>query len=357
MFNFVGLIVFLIGLGFVIVDVILLINSKKSIGLGFVVDMIVKSVEELTRIDENGGNIVAGYKVTFEFNYNGQTKIETLCLNEKPSINKKIKGLYDPNKSSNSISLLEKNKTTFFFVFLLLFGVFWLICGLYIMLNFSTKIFIKIVGFYVIVILLFLIIKIIKNKSFHINENISITDDDVISAIPDDLVRYIPEYKAKKIRTKLSFGSIFLSLIFISLGLIFLGSSFNLAKRAFHIKYNYSKVEGVIKNTYLYSTNSDEEENLVGVLYEYEVNGIKYELDYKTGISANISNYNIGDKMNLYYNEKDPRDALPKKGLGSDLIPLMMSVLFIYISIFIINLEMKKISAYKRYVYYKGEEK
>ena len=91
MFNFVGLIVFLIG-------------------LGFVVDMIVKSVEELTRIDENGGNIVAGYKVTFEFNYNGQTKIETLCLNEKPSINKKINS---PKVNQNNIVEILSNLNSF----------------------------------------------------------------------------------------------------------------------------------------------------------------------------------------------------------------------------------------------------
>lgn len=346
----------LIGLGMIVLAIYMQIKELKLKKKGVPVNLKVKEIKERT-------NIVNGYQTTFEFEYNGDKREETISTSKKFKVGSMKKGIYLANKNSNILSVDGEG---FYMakgggILLSSFGMLILFLTSSMIFGFPAKIILYVVliyfGILFGILFLYPIIssKKINSKSkkdefnqiYYGNAN-----SNEYSSVDQTLVRYIPKYKGKKGKSnKLSFGTILLTLIFV-----FLGSNLTIIGiistcNAINIKINYPSTIGTIINTYTYKVTDDaEESDLLGVKYTYQVDGQNYILDYKTGKGADFYSYKVGNKIKLYYEKNNPNNAVPKTELGVSVVPLAIGLLFIYFGTYNIINDRKKARLYKTYI-------
>ena len=87
---------------------------------------------------------------------------------------------------------------------------------------------------------------------------------------------------------------------------------------------DYIKVESTVSNVKLvqeeyFDTDGNRVEATYDVIVKYTVDGKEYD-----GTLDNVSKYNIGDKVTIYYNPKDPSQITQTKSL---ILPIVIIIL------------------------------
>lgn len=359
--NFSTIVLVLIGLGLIILAIYMKMKDLDFKKNGVPVKLKVKNVEEIFIDGKNGGKIVNGYKTTFEFSYNGNTKEETLDTSKKFKVDSIIKGIYLAKGKRNVLSVqgegfyLSKGGE----IFLIYIGLLMLFVATHLLVGFSLRIVIYAVLIYFILffgLVYFFPILVKHTKPKKKNEIHEIYYSDIdnndYSTVDENLIRYIP--KVKKIeKTKVSFGLIFNTIIFVGLGGMACVFGILFSYQSLKIKFTYPSVIGEVSNTYTYKSGDSE---LIGVVYNYEVDGKDYKLDYKTGKGNLFFTYKVGSKVKLYYEKNNPNNATPKNELGTGAVVLVIGMLFIYVGIYGIVANRKQAKIYRDYVVMEGKK-
>lgn len=363
--NFVGTLIIIPFILIPLLVIVLTIYSQIKVRKFKKNATIVKArVKEVKRI-ENSDKTLRGYDVTFEFEYNGELKDETIFSSKNFKVNSVKDGLYLEGKRSNSLSVegegfyVDKG-SAFFGITFGIFVIYLVVCSI---LDVSEKIIIESVLLYLLILFSGLVIRYLilnKNKIFNKNNKKSKNDEidtvfydkahyDEYSTVDSNLIRYIPEYKKPKESKKMNIFDIMFTFIFVGLGGI--ATIIGISGFVFMLKtiITYDSTIAKISDIYTYETaTKDGKKESIRAIYTYEVDGYEYTLDYET---SGMYFKKVGDKEKLYYDKNEPSNSIPRFSLLLRLfVPLIIGLLFIYVGVQDVMKKNKKKRLYDAYV-------
>ncbi len=363
--NFVGTLIIIPFILIPLLVIVLTIYSQIKVRKFKKNATIVKArVKEVKRI-ENSDKTLRGYDVTFEFEYNGELKDETIFSSKNFKVNSVKDGLYLEGKRSNSLSVegegfyVDKG-SVFFGITFGIFVIYLVVCSI---LDVSEKIIIESVLLYLLILFSGLVIRYLilnKNKIFNKNNKKSKNDEidavfydkahyDEYSMVDSNLIRYIPEYKKPKESKKMNIFDVMFTFIFAGLGGI--ATIIGISGLMFMLKtiITYDSTIAKISDIYTYETaTKDGKKESIRAIYTYEVDGYEYTLDYET---SGMYFKKVGDKEKLYYDKNEPSNSIPRFSLLLRVfVPLIIGLLFIYVGVQDVMKKNKKKRLYDAYV-------
>ena len=363
--NFVGTLIIIPFIVIPLLVIVLTIYSQIKVRKFKKNATIVKArVKEVKRI-ENSDKTLRGYDVTFEFEYNGELKNETIFSSKNFKVNSVKDGLYLEGKRSNSLSVegegfyVDKG-SAFFGITFGIFVIYLVVCSI---LDVSEKIIIESVLLYLLILFSGLVIRYLilnKNKIFNKNNKKSKNDEidavfydkahyDEYSMVDSNLIRYIPEYKKPKESKKMNIFDVMFTFIFAGLGGI--ATIIGISGLMFMLKtiITYDSTIAKISDIYTYETaTKDGKKESIRAIYTYEVDGYEYTLDYET---SGMYFKKVGDKEKLYYDKNEPSNSIPRFSLLLRVfVPLIIGLLFIYVGVQDVMKKNKKKRLYDAYV-------
>lgn len=363
--NFVGTLIIIPFILIPLLVIVLTIYSQIKVRKFKKNATIVKArVKEVKRI-ENSDKTLRGYDVTFEFEYNGELKDETIFSSKNFKVNSVKDGLYLEGKRSNSLSVegegfyVDKG-SVFFGITFGIFVIYLVVCSI---LDVSEKIIIESVLLYLLILFSGLVIRYLilnKNKIFNKNNKKSKNDEidavfydkahyDEYSMVDSNLIRYIPEYKKPKESKKMNIFDVMFTFIFAGLGGI--ATIIGISGLMFMLKtiITYDSTIAKISDIYTYETaTKDGKKESIRAIYTYEVDGYEYTLDYET---SGMYFKKMGDKEKLYYDKNEPSNSIPRFSLLLRVfVPLIIGLLFIYVGVQDVMKKNKKKRLYDAYV-------
>ena len=363
--NFVGTLIIIPFILIPLLVIVLTIYSQIKVRKFKKNATIVKArVKEVKRI-ENSDKTLRGYDVTFEFEYNGELKNETIFSSKSFKVNSVKDGLYLEGKRSNSLSVegegfyVDKG-SAFFGITFGIFVIYLVVCSI---LDVSEKIIIESVLLYLLILFSGLVIRYLilnKNKIFNKNNKKSKNDEidavfydkahyDEYSMVDSNLIRYIPEYKKPKESKKINIFDVMFTFIFAGLGGI--ATIIGISGLMFMLKtiITYDSTIAKISDIYTYETaTKDGKKESIRAIYTYEVDGYEYTLDYET---SGMYFKKVGDKEKLYYDKNEPSNSIPRFSLLLRVfVPLIIGLLFIYVGVQDVMKKNKKKRLYDAYV-------
>lgn len=363
--NFVGTLIIIPFILIPLLVIVLTIYSQIKVRKFKKNATIVKArVKEVKRI-ENSDKTLRGYDVTFEFEYNGELKDETIFSSKNFKVNSVKDGLYLEGKRSNSLSVegegfyVDKG-SAFFGITFGIFVIYLVVCSI---LDVSEKIIIESVLLYLLILFSGLVIRYLilnKNKIFNKNNKKSKNDEidavfydkahyDEYSMVDSNLIRYIPEYKKPKESKKMNIFDVMFTFIFAGLGGI--ATIIGISGLMFMLKtiITYDSTIAKISDIYTYETaTKDGKKESIRAIYTYEVDGYEYTLDYET---SGMYFKKVGDKEKLYYDKNEPSNSIPRFSLLLRVfVPLIIGLLFIYVGVQDVMKKNKKKRLYDAYV-------
>ena len=363
--NFVGTLIIIPFILIPLLVIVLTIYSQIKVRKFKKNATIVKArVKEVKRI-ENSDKTLRGYDVTFEFEYNGELKDETIFSSKNFKVNSVKDGLYLEGKRSNSLSVegegfyVDKG-SVFFGITFCIFVIYLVVCSI---LDVSEKIIIESVLLYLLILFSGLVIRYLilnKNKIFNKNNKKSKNDEidavfydkahyDEYSMVDSNLIRYIPEYKKPKESKKMNIFDVMFTFIFAGLGGI--ATIIGISGLMFMLKtiITYDSTIAKISDIYTYETaTKDGKKESIRAIYTYEVDGYEYTLDYET---SGMYFKKVGDKEKLYYDKNEPSNSIPRFSLLLRVfVPLIIGLLFIYVGVQDVMKKNKKKRLYDAYV-------
>lgn len=363
--NFVGTLIIIPFILIPLLVIVLTIYSQIKVRKFKKNATIVKArVKEVKRI-ENSDKTLRGYDVTFEFEYNGELKNETIFSSKNFKVNSVKDGLYLEGKRSNSLSVegegfyVDKG-SAFFGITFGIFVIYLVVCSI---LDVSEKIIIESVLLYLLILFSGLVIRYLilnKNKIFNKNNKKSKNDEidavfydkahyDEYSMVDSNLIRYIPEYKKPKESKKMNIFDVMFTFIFAGLGGI--ATIIGISGLMFMLKtiITYDSTIAKISDIYTYETaTKDGKKESIRAIYTYEVDGYEYTLDYET---SGMYFKKVGDKEKLYYDKNEPSNSIPRFSLLLRVfVPLIIGLLFIYVGVQDVMKKNKKKRLYDAYV-------
>lgn len=369
--NFVGTLIIIPFILIPLLVIVLTIYSQIKVRKFKKNATIVKArVKEVKRI-ENSDKTLRGYDVTFEFEYNGELKDETIFSSKNFKVNSVKDGLYLEGKRSNSLSVegegfyVDKG-SAFFGITFGIFVIYLVVCSI---LDVSEKIIIESVLLYLLILFSGLVIRYLilnKNKIFNKNNKKSKNDEidavfydkahyDEYSMVDSNLIRYIPEYKKPKESKKMNIFDVMFTFIFAGLGGI--ATIIGISGLMFMLKtiITYDSTIAKISDIYTYETaTKDGKKESIRAIYTYEVDGYEYTLDYET---SGMYFKKVGDKEKLYYDKNEPSNSIPRFSLLLRVfVPLIIGLLFIYVGVQDVMKKNKKKRLYDAYVKLREEK-
>lgn len=355
--DFIGILILIPIILAVLIILVLIIHTQIKVRIfkkkATIVKTKVKKVEEVM----NSDNTRRGYDVTFEFEYNGKLKEETIFSSKKFKVNSTREGLYLEGKKKNLLSVEGEgfyvDKGAGFFGITFAVYIIFLIVGT--LLNVSTRIIIGSTLLYLLFLFGGLTIRhlILNKNKKETNKKDAIfynkANYDEYSNVDSNLIRYIPEYKKPRKR-KNNKESLLFQCIFIGVGgistVIGVVNLINVLK----IVIFYDNTIAEISKIYTYKITSDSETTSIGVIYTYKVDSHEYTLDYKTGTSESMYFKKVGDKEKIYYDAEEPSNSIPKQSVPTAILPMIIGLLFLYVGIQNFMEENKKKRLYNMYV-------
>lgn len=367
MSNFIGVVIaipFIVFPLFIIgFTIYMLIKNKKFKKNATIVKTKVKEVEKVMSPD----NTRRGYKVTFEFEYNGELREETIFSSKRFKVDSVRDALYLEGKKKNILSVEGEGfygdkGAGFFGITFCMFVLYLVFCAMF---NVSKRLILESALLYFLLFFSGLAIRYLilnKDKIFNRNKKKQETDEkdkvfhnkagyDEYSTVNSNLVRYIPKYKEPKKRKKkrdildIIFNCVFIGLgtmaitmvaipgLMVSLKIIAIGDS------------TTARISNIYEKTKI---NEKEEE--LHVVYSYKVDGHEYTLDYVPAVSKDIYFKKVGSKEKLYYEKNNPSNSVPISLLLLGFIPLIIGLLFIYVGVHEFIEEKKKQRLYDAYI-------
>ena len=367
MSNFIGVVIaipfivfplFIIGFA-----IYMLIKNKKFKKNATIVKTKVKKVEKVMSPD----NTRRGYKVTFEFEYNGELREETIFSSKRFKVDSVRDALYLEDKKKNILSVEGEGfygdkGAGFFVITFCMFVLYLVFCAMF---NVSKRLILESALLYILFLFGGLAIRYLilnKDKIFNSNKKKQKTDDkdkvfhnkagyDEYSTVNSNLVRYIPEYKEpKKRKRKRDILDIIFNCVFIGLGtMVITMVAIPGLMVSLKIIVIGDSTTARISNIYE-KTKINEKEEELHVVYSYEVDGHEYTLDYVPSVSKDMYFKKVGSKEKLYYENGNPSNSVPVSLLLLGIIPLIIGLLFIYVGVHEFIEEKKKQRLYDAYI-------
>lgn len=341
----------------------MLIKNKKFKKNATIVKTKVKEVEKVMNPD----NTCRGYKVTFEFEYNGELREETIFSSKRFKIDSVRDALYLEDKKKNILSVEGEGfygdkGAGFFVITFCMFVLYLVFCAMF---NVSKRLILESALLYILFLFGGLAIRYLilnKDKIFNSNKKKQKTDDkdkvfhnkagyDEYSTVNSNLVRYIPEYKEpKKRKRKRDILDIIFNCVFIGLGtMVITMVAIPGLMLSLKIVVIGDSTTARISNIYE-KTKINEKEEELHVVYSYEVDGHEYTLDYVPAVSKDMYFKKVGSKEKLYYEKGNPSNSIPVSLLLLGIIPLIIGLLFIYVGVHEFIEEKKKQRLYDAYI-------
>ena len=358
-----------VGLGLIILGIYMRIKDIKFRKNGIPVKLTVKECKKGFFVDENN-NDVPRYHTIFDFEYNGIKKEETIETHKKFKVGSRKEGIYLPGEKRNNLSVdgegfyLSKGGD----LFLVIFGILILFLAINEIFDFSFRSnFIIIVIFSIVILWLVCVYstiysknKNIKNKQDTVNriyyENVN---NNEYSTVDENLIRFIPNLKIedieKKYNKKNSFSLSFPLILFGILGIIITFSGIETISYALKVKFTYPTITGKIEEIYKYTDSNNEYFELTGIVYKYNIDGVDYKLNRKSGIFYSLIPHKVGDKKEIYYEKGNPESAFLNSDLSFMFIPLVFGVMLLYVVVNSYIDSRKKRKLYETYILKRGE--
>ncbi len=355
------LIFFLGGFILVLLSIYATFKNRELKKYGVPVKLKVKSVDE----NKSKDGIRIGYMTTFEFEYNGNIQEHTLLTTKKFKIGSTKKGIFLKKGKKNNLSVSGEG---FYLapggsIVLLLFGLLFMWILFWDLLNLSLyAIILPVIGLtlYLIIYITVFPVLLEKNKKSKNKKKVKFKEvyysdtENEYTTVPSSLIRYIPKIKVNKQKEKIGIVTIAMILMFFFLAIISICIGIKATIKIIDVKVNWNLTTATVKEIYTYKTKDTNGRDIEkkGIIYDYTINERIYELNKKN--ASSFFNHKQGDKIKLYYNPNNPKEAEIRDGLFTNSFPLFLGVLFIYIGFVVTMNEKKKVRLYKAMIINKG---